>query len=196
MTREEQDKNWALLSEESKSEYRTEYKYRLEDSERDPECPEGGGDLTVFRSQTIVEELENMFGLHNLKPTLTYESVHNKLYEHKCNLIQLMCTTSIRHERKIEAINKLLEVAKYLNKDWKPDFYYSEIDENGYILKTNWFFYIDHEVDDNGTHNETLAITNESCWCTAPVYFHTKELAEQALEILGEETIRLALGDY
>lgn len=183
MTREEQDKNWALLSEESKSEYRTEYKYRLEDSERDPECPEGGGDLTVFRSQTIVEELENMFGLHNLKPTLTYANIHNKLYEHKCNLIQLMCTTSIRHERKIEAINKLLEVAKYLNKnedgsDWVPDWKSNSRDR--------WYIFIDVEGD---VHvDEELDGLNSRI-----VYFRTEELAKQAIQILGEDIIKLAL---
>lgn len=67
MNKQEQDRNWAELSEESKYHYQTEYKNRLEDSERDIEDPEGGGDLTVLTSQYIAKDLEKIFGKHNLQ---------------------------------------------------------------------------------------------------------------------------------
>lgn len=67
--RELQDKLWQGLSEETQAEYREKYKFHLDDSKRDPKDNFGGGyDLTVLRSETIVEELETMFGRHNLNP--------------------------------------------------------------------------------------------------------------------------------
>lgn len=67
ITKQEQDNNWNELSEESKYHYKTEYKYRLEDSKREMEDPiEGGWDLTVFTSQQIAKDLEKIFGIHNL----------------------------------------------------------------------------------------------------------------------------------
>lgn len=186
MTKQEQDKFWDLLSEESKSEYRAEYYNRLEDSKRDPVCPEGGGDLTVFRSQTIVEELENMFGKHNLQPSLTYEDVVRELFkngawqidEEYLNSDEIIIPTfgfhctSKKQVQKLEAINKLLNVAKFLNKnedgsDWVPDF----------SDKSNEFY--------------TLGI--EPYVPTEIVYFRTEEIAQQTVKIIGEDVVRIAL---
>lgn len=69
MDKQAQDKLWKELSEETKEEYRQKYKFHLADSKRDPKDNFGGGyDLTVLRSHTIVDELVNMFGTHNLNP--------------------------------------------------------------------------------------------------------------------------------
>lgn len=77
----------------------------------------------------------------------------------------------------ILALNKLLNVAKYLNQDWLPT--YKRIPE------FKWNIGIDTEGDfiieeSNGTI--------DSC-----AYFKTKELAIQAIQILGEDEIRKAL---
>ena len=85
--------------------------------------------------------------------------------------------TSEKQAQKLLAINKLLNTAKYLNGDWKPDF--KDQREAKYILKTeaSGLPFIDFWYSVNGS----------------PAYFKSNELALQALEILGEETIKLAL---
>ena len=77
---------------------------------------------------------------------------------------------------KLLAINKLMNVAKYLNGDWQPDW---NNEEEGK-------FYIENvsknlNIDCTGLFNSDI------------VYFKSEELAEQAIEILGEKTIKLAL---
>lgn len=87
---------------------------------------------------------------------------------------------SKKQVEKLMAINKLINVAKYLNCDWIPDWnncleakYYLHIDNN--IVSTNVSFYV----------NVTM------------IYFKTEKLAKQAIKILGEDVIRLAFStDY
>lgn len=88
------------------------------------------------------------------------------------------CVTEKQAE-KLLAINRLMNVAYYLNKGWEPDWttfhqpkFYIAI-ENGCIKI-----------------NKTLL-----CQCSV-VVFPFRESAKRAVEILGEETIRKALGDY
>lgn len=185
MTREEQNKNWALLSEESKSHYRAEYKNRLEDSKREIEDPEGGGDLTVLTSQYIADDLEKIFGKHNLQPTLTYEDVARELYgsgiNEKGHFTTIPCI-GMKWDNKLQAIGRLLVVAKYLNKnvdgsDWMPD--WENEDE------PKWYLCIKQDNKINPYYMRNIN------WST--VYFRTKELAEQAAQILGEDVVRTAL---
>lgn len=84
--------------------------------------------------------------------------------------------TSKKQAEKLLAINKLMNVAKYLNGDWKPD--WDECKE--YI----WSICLDGDYID--------VVYSFKC-NSELVYFKTKELARQAIEILGEETIKLAL---
>ena len=86
--------------------------------------------------------------------------------------------TSRKQAEKLLAINKLMNVAKYLNEGWQPDWCN---DEEGkyYICIDN--VSNDLDVDCAGFINWSI------------VYFKSEELAEQAIEILGEETIELAL---
>ena len=88
---------------------------------------------------------------------------------------------SVKQAKKLLAINKLLNVAKFLNGDWEPD--WENLDEE------KWSIYLDH--DDNTINVNSTNFTQHQM-----VYFRTRELAEQAIQILGEDTIRLALGDY
>ena len=87
------------------------------------------------------------------------------------------CFTKAQAE-KLLAINKLLNVATYLNKGWKPNFEDSS---------SAYYFYI---------HNHRINIGTTVIINYGAVYFKTEELAEKAIRILGEDTIRLALGNY
>lgn len=86
--------------------------------------------------------------------------------------------TSKKQAEKLLAINKLMNVAKYLNgKDWKPN--WSKGGEEKWYLKFD-----EHRIVYSGSVEYT-------CFCN--VFFKSEEDAQQAIDILGEETIRLAL---
>ena len=114
--RELQDKLWHGLSEETQAEYREKYKFHLADSKRDPKDNFGGGyDLTVLRSETIIEELVTMFGEHNLDPKpqiKTWEDVEKEypkiLTDFQELNVEITCCCGI--ENKIG--NKMLATAK------------------------------------------------------------------------------------
>jgi len=93
------------------------------------------------------------------------------------------CANNATTEHQLKCIlakNKLATVAKYLNDGWKPsktDFGYF----NAWVLfATPNKDFIGYKKIDNCTENSN-------------VLFKSKELAVQAIEILGEETIELAL---
>lgn len=88
------------------------------------------------------------------------------------------CVTEKQAE-KLLAINKLMNVASYLNKDWKPD-WKDQAQNKFYIFIRNDEIRIDY-----------VAVSNDGA-----VVFPDRETAQRATKILGEETIRLALGDY
>lgn len=89
--------------------------------------------------------------------------------------------TSKKQAEKLLAINKLINVAKYLNGDWTPD--WNDCGQNKYYLYLS-----------NSTNIYVSIVTSMS---SNIVYFETRELAEKAIKILGEETIKLALStDY
>ena len=71
-----------------------------------------------------------------------------------------------------------MNVAKYLNGDWQPDW----DDENS----RKWYIKIDGK-------KRILCVSGNYYIQISAIYFNTEELAKQAIEILGEETIRLAL---
>lgn len=88
--------------------------------------------------------------------------------------------TSQKQGKKVLAINALLNVAKYLNNGWMPD--WSNSKENKYLIFINTLNRID--ID--------WSMSNRSI-----VYFKTEKLARKAIEILGEDIIRTALStDY
>jgi hypothetical protein len=86
----------------------------------------------------------------------------------------ILCASTEQYN-KLLAINKLMNVAKYLNGGWKADFEGPE---------AKHFIRIKHGI----IEIEDYYYINESS-----TYFKTKELAQQAISILGEDTIRLAL---
>ena len=87
------------------------------------------------------------------------------------------CTSS-KQAQKLIAINKLMNVAKYLNGDWQPD--WSNLNERKY--------YIYYSNNDNAIFISESVVNH-----SINIYFKFKEFAKQAIEILGKETIKLAL---
>ena len=80
---------------------------------------------------------------------------------------------------KISAIHKLMIVAKYLNDGWTPNFM---------DTTRKYYFYI---------KDDEIQIDSDSTCINSVVYFNSRELANQTIKILGEETIKKALSvDY
>ena len=74
-----------------------------------------------------------------------------------------------------------MNVAKYLNGDWEPNF--TNRNQN------KWYIYYDFE---------DLKLDTGICvyYRYLVIYFKSKELALQAIEILGEEEVKKALGIF
>lgn len=85
--------------------------------------------------------------------------------------------TSQKQAEKLLAINLLMNVAKYLNSDWKPN--WKNETTKYYIV----YDYIDNKLDISRACSINGSI----------VYFKSEELAKKTIEILGEYTIKLAL---
>lgn len=124
---------------------------------------------------------------------LTYEEIMSKLSAHQHNYYigvdgnikksftgwRCPNTAPTEHQlKKLLAINKLMTVAYYLNDGWEPD--WENQNDSKYSLAYDSF---DHKI---------VALIFELNYVF--VYFKSKELAQQAIEILGEETIKFALG--
>ena len=125
---------------------------------------------------------------------LTYEKIADKLFKNKDHYyieedgtivetsIGCQCPNNAPTSRQLEkllALNKLMNVAYYLNDGWEPDWNNSaERKYFIYYISTHKIFKIDSNISIN----------------YGIVYFKSRELAEQAIKILGEETVKLALG--
>lgn len=115
------------------------------------------------------------------KKKVYYPNRYGNIVSSKLNEIRyedLNNCTSEKQAKKLLAINQLMNVAKYLNEDWKPD--WRNEDEKKYII------FIDEQCN-------RIVIDCKYIVNTSIVYFKTKELAKKAIEILGERTIKLAL---
>lgn len=125
---------------------------------------------------------------------LTYKAVCDKLFEEGHYYIDSNggirffkvtndCpsnATTIHQLKCILAKNKLANVARYLNGKWKPGKTVLE-HFNAYVL------YITPNKDYIGY------VKIQDCAYNSNVLFKSQELAKQAIEILGEETVKLAL---
>lgn len=128
-------------------------------------------------------------------PIITYEDVCNKLsdknsghfyingvgdIEHSYNNPGLINTASSEHQLEcILAKNKLANVAVYLNDGWKP-------------TKGTSVWVIEYDCY-LGYHARSIQEGSIAFNCYGLVIFKSEELAHQAIEILGEETVKLAL---
>ena len=84
-------------------------------------------------------------------------------------------TSNAKHKSKCVTFRKLLEVADYLNSDWKPD----------WNDETQYKYYISY---DGG--NETFSIDNRCYVNQGIVCFSSKENALKAIEIIGKEELK------
>lgn len=143
----------------------------------------------------IVDAENSTFECIKFKPkTVDYETVARELFLNKkkayipssiknasigvnqYNYTNSTNCTSKEQAKKLTAFNQLINVAKYLNGDWNPNFNNSA--EVKYLI-----LYQKDEIIIT-----CLYLNNFGIPC-----FKTKALAEQAIKILGEETIKLAL---
>lgn len=114
------------------------------------------------------------------KKSVTIMDIIDK-YGKKRNYPIKVLATSNNHMKKILAINNLMLVAKYLNKNWVPEF-------NSYRQAK---YYI--AISDNKLSIDRCYYVNKG----AGIFFRREELAQKAIEILGEEAIKQALSvDY
>lgn len=79
--------------------------------------------------------------------------------------------TSIAQAKRMIAFNKLQNIAKYLNGDWKPDF--DGDHKNWNIIKTS----------------NTFIAMNTTALNKASVYFKSEDLALEAIRLMGEESL-------
>ena len=79
--------------------------------------------------------------------------------------------TSVAQIKRVVAFNKLQNIAKYLNKGWKPDFCNTE--KKWAIIKSV-----------EGFSPKYIMMTND-----ANVYFKSKDLANEAIRLMGEESL-------
>lgn len=135
-----------------------------------------------------------------IKKKITYQDVKEKLFpESKASyylgkeggIIQTfnikylsresLLATSQQQLQQIRALNKLMNVAKYLNGDWEPD--WKNKYEDKYCIGYDYSLLTLHVYRWTTTRN-------------VGTWFKSIQLANQAIEILGEEEVKKALGIF
>lgn len=119
-----------------------------------------------------------------IKNVLTYEDVIHKLNDDAIGVYTSLprtFITSSKQSEKLLAINKLMNVAKYLNGGWRPNWGGRE----GCDTEIKYFI--------AKTSSDELTIYHAQWVNDVNIFFKSYNLAKQAIEILGEETIKLAL---
>ncbi len=117
-----------------------------------------------------IDKENSTFECIKFKPKeLTYQEIAKKFQPYNSSV----CTNT-DHLSKLITFRKLLEVANYLNGDWKPD--WGNDTQYKYIISYNGI-------------KETLFI--QSCWYVTQglVCFSSKENAEKAIDIIGEKNL-------
>lgn len=95
----------------------------------------------------------------------------NHIYSNENNYNDLNNCTSMAHAKRVAAFIKLQNIAKYLNKGWKPKFNYN---------KKNWCI-CKEEEDFVPRYNQ---LTNDGS-----VYFKSQELTKEAIRLMGEDSL-------
>jgi len=126
---------------------------------------------------TYKDIIEQLFPITKIHYFVNSAGIISSVYNCMNNRDFKTNATSERQLEKLLAINMLMNVAKYLNDGWQPNWN----NNRGY----KYFIRIDN--------NDYIFIDFVNIFKSGDIYFKSKELVEQAIEILGEETIRLAL---
>ena len=100
---------------------------------------------------------------------LTYQEISKKFQPYNYSV-----STNAKNLSKLITFRKLLEVADYLNGNWKPD--WNDANQNKYFI----------------SYNKDKKIYVEGCYYTNQnlVYFSSYENAEKAIDIIGEEELK------
>lgn len=141
---------------------------------------------------------ENIIRFKPIKKKITYQDVKEKLFPESHSSFyfgkegaivqtfnikylskELLLATSQRQLQQIRALNKLMNVAKYLNGDWEPNW-------NDEFEDKIYFYYSSGKLNICAKR-----YSNFGCVC-----FKTIDLAHQAVEILGKEEVKKALGVF
>lgn len=124
-----------------------------------------------------------------IKKKITYQDVINNIkaknigVNAQFGLTKIGTDCFITSEKQLEqllALNKLMNVAKYLNGNWKINWRSKQ--EKYYIVYDYWKY--------------VLTVTCTNCFQSTLVYFESPSLAKQAIEILGKEEVKKALGIF
>ena len=135
----------------------------------------------IEKKITYQDVKEKLFPKSNVSYFLGHDGAIMQTFNIKYLSRELLLSTSIQQLEQIRALNKLMNVANYLNGDWKPDF----TNKN----QQKWCIEYDIESSMFGTD---YSIYNKY----SVTYFKSAELALQAIEILGEDEVKKALGIF
>ena len=129
-----------------------------------------------------------------IEKKITYEDICRELFQNKLywkftnagipilsNSSNYIISTSKQQLEQLSVLNKLMNVAKYLNGNWEPDWNSPH--------ETKWCLFFDH-------YNQKITVSNWQMSRYTCVYFKSEELAHQAIDILGEEEVKKALGIF
>ena len=118
-----------------------------------------------------IDRENSTFECIKFKPKeITYDDIQNKIMPYTDTVF-----TTPMHKQKCITFRKLLEVANYLNGDWKPD--WDNQVQCKYIICYN------HETKQFGT--DYYSYTSMT-----PIVFPSRENALKAIEIIGEEELK------
>ena len=118
-----------------------------------------------------IDRENSTFECIKFKPKeLTYKEISKKFQPYHYSV-----STNAKNLSKLITFRKLLEVAEYLNGDWKPDW-------NDY---NQCKYYISYS-------SKTRTFCIQNCWYINPsiVCFSSKENALKAIDIIGEEELK------
>ena len=102
---------------------------------------------------------------------VTYDDICKKLFSGMIAYRKSVKCTTPGQAKRLGAYNKLINIARFLNGDWKPDFHGDH--ENWNICKDGDAFI--------AMYTKTLD--------KGSVYFRNEELADEAIRLMGEESL-------
>lgn len=120
---------------------------------------------------TYEDVAHNLFNSQGSYFISSYGTIHYN--DNRCS--EPNNATSQKQLEKLLAINKLMNVSKYLNGNWQPD--WNDPEEQKFLIEIYKGKINIEGVSDGNSHI---------------IYFKTPGLAKQAIDILGEDSICLA----
>ena len=117
-----------------------------------------------------IDRKNSTFECIKFKPKeLTYQEISKNFPKNSIIL------TNADHFLKLITFRKLLEVADYLNGDWKPD--WNDVNQLKHFILYNH-------------RDKTLDIFSRHYLDSGRIYFSSRENAEKAINIIGEEELK------